>query len=453
MRATKLAAAVGHVTFLRLLPAFVRRSVESRPGLVRILDNIGWLFVDRVLRLVVGLAIGVWLARYLGPEQLGQLSYAIAFVGLFGAIASLGLNGIVVRDIVRDPDGARSTLGTAFVLSFLGGLIASALAFACITWLRPHDGLTRMFVVILAFGFLIKSTEVIKYWFDSQLMSRYPVWIEGGAFLSAGAVKIAMIVQEAPLIAFVWITLAEAALGAAGLVAIYVKRAVKVGPWRVRARRAKRLVKDSLPLALSGLAVMVYMRIDQIMLGDMLGAEAVGIYSASVRISEMCYFIPMAIATSLLPSTIEAKKNDETLYYRRLQKLFNLTVLTALAIALPTALFSSWIVQALYGEKFAPAGTILAIHAWGGVFVSLGVISSNWLLVENLQKLSFYRTLFGAAINVGLNCVLIPTYGIEGAAVATVLSYAAAALLFDLLNRKSRVLFIMKLRSLSFGAL
>lgn len=399
----------------------------------------------------VGLLVGVWLARYLGPEQFGQLNYAIAFVGLFGVIAGLGLNGIVVRDIVREPEAADTTLGTAFVLQVVASVIAVALIVGTIAWLRPDDTLTRAMVAILGLSLVFKSTEVVKYWFESQVQSRYTVWIENGAFAIMSGIKVAMILRQAPLMAFVWIALAEAVLIAIGLPIIYTTRGRALGAWKPRSARAKSLLRDSWPLILSGLAVMIYMRIDQIMLGQMLGAREVGNYAAAVSISEVWYFIPIVIASSVLPNTIETKTHSEKLYYQRLQTLFNMMVLASIAIAVPVTFFSDWIVVLLYGSDFRQAGGILTITIWAGLFVFLGVASSNWLLAENLQTISFYRTAIGALINVSLNYVLIPKYGAEGAAFATLVSYSFAAFFFDLLNKKTKRIFYMKLRALMLG--
>jgi PST family polysaccharide transporter len=186
------------------------------------------------------------------------------------------------------------------------------------------------------------------------------------------------------------------------------------------------------------------------MLGQILDDRAVGIYSAAVRISEVWYFIPMAIAASVFPAIIEAKKKSEEFYCQRLQKLYDLMVLVAVSIALPMTFLSGWIVTLLFGQAYAASGIVLAIHIWAGVFVFLGVASGKWFLVENLQKLAFYRTFWGMVINILLNVLLIPKYGVVGAAIATVISYSIAALWFDAFNKDTRAMFIMKIRSLTF---
>ena len=135
----------------------------------RILDDAAWLFADRIIRMGVGLVVGVWVARYLGPEQFGLLNYAMAIVAMFGAFAGLGLNGIIVRDLVKDPDCANITLGTAFSLQFISGLLVFGLAVAAINFTRPDDALSKLAVAILGFALVFRATDVVKYWFESRI--------------------------------------------------------------------------------------------------------------------------------------------------------------------------------------------------------------------------------------------------------------------------------------------
>ena len=201
------------------------------------------------------------------------------------------------------------------------------------------------------------------------------------------------------------------------------------------------------------MAVMVYMKIDQIMLGQMSGDEAVGIYSAAVRISEVWYFIPLVIVASVFPAILEAKKRNEAHYYARLQQLYDLMVLLSISVALPMSFLATPIVKLLFGEAYAPAGSVLAIHIWASVFVFLGVASSKWFLAENRQVLSLQRTVLGALANILLNAWLIPLYGTVGAAIATVVSYAIAAYFSDCLQAETRKAFLMKSSSLNIFSL
>ncbi len=433
---------------LRFLPTALRNKIEHRQDLLLILNNIGWLFFDKFIRMGVGLIVGIWLARYLGPEQFGILSYALAFVALFASIANLGLNSIVVRDLVQAPESADITMGTSFVLSVLGGFSAFCLSQLAINHARPDDELVKFIVVLLSLLMVFKATDVVRYWFESQVQSKYVVWMENGTFLVFAAIKIGLIIAEAPLMAFIWALFAESLLVSTGLIIVYALQGGQLRAWRARINRAKNLIKDSWPLILSGLAIMVYMRIDQIMLGQMLGDESVGIYSAAVKISEVWYFIPMTIVASVFPSIIEAKKQNESLYCDRLQKLYDILVLLALTVAILMTFLSDWVVTLLFGKAYLEAGIVLSVHIWAGIFVFLGVASGKWFLIEGLQRYSFYRTLLGAIVNIVANFFLISKHGIIGAAIATFFSQIIAAYIFDIICVKTRALFWMKTRAL-----
>lgn len=397
----------------------------------------------------VGLFVGVWVARYLGPEQFGLLNFATAFIGLFGGFANLGLHSIVIRDIVRNPDGMEETLGTAAILQFFGGLIAYGLILAAVSWLRPDDTLAKTIVAIFGSITLFKTSEVAVYWFESQVMSKYTVWVQNGVFLFFAGIKVGLILQNAPLLAFAWAMMAEALVVALLMLVMLSLRGPGLSRLSISLKRTKNLLTDSWPLLLAGIAVMVYMKIDQVMLGQMIGDETVGIYSAAVRVSEIWYFVPMAIVTSVFPSILEKKKQNEQQYYDMLQRLYDLMVWLAIFVALPMTFLSTAIVTLLFGDAYIQAGPVLAIHIWAAVFVFLGVASGKWFIAENRQILSLQRTMVGAIANVILNFFLIKKFGLLGAAIATVLAQFCAALLYDLAQKETRHMFIMKLSAIN----
>lgn len=430
-----------------LVPAFIRRRIEHRPNLLKIVDNIGWLFLDKLLRMGVGLLVGIWVARYLGPEQFGLLSYVAALIGLFGALASMGLQGIVVREIVRDPSCREDTLGTAAALQLLGGTIAYSLLLATVFYLRPEDQLAQLLAAILGAMVLLKASEVAGHWFESQVQSKYTVWIQNGAFLVFAGIKVALILAGASLLVFAWAMLAEALVVALALTLALHRLGPPLPSLRINRIRCLELLKAGWPLMLSGIAIMIYMKIDQIMIGQMLGNDAVGVYSAAVRISEIWYFIATAVAASVLPAILEAKKNNQDQYRHRLQRLFDLMTWLAVIVALPVTFFSAPLVTMLFGADYGEAGGVLAIHVWATVFVFLGVAGGNWFLAENKQLIGLQRTALGAVANILLNILLIPMLGVAGAAWSTLVSYALAAMLSDAMQRETRDMFVMKLKS------
>lgn len=417
-------------------------------GFHRYFFNTSWMFGEQILRMIAGLLVGIWVARYLGPGQFGVFSYALAFVAIFGGIAKLGLDGIIVRDLVQEPGKRDIYLGTAFWLKLVGAFITlSIVAFA--TLFTSNDYTTNLYIFIIAGGIIFQSFEVIDFYFQSKVLSKFVSLCKLTQLVLSSLLKIYFVLAGADLFWFVVVSLIDQAALAAALYIAY--RYQKHGGFYryFDIKTAKKLLRDSWPLIFSSLVIMIYMRIDQIMIKEMLGDREVGLYSAAVRLSEVWYFIPMIVTNSLFPAIVSAKKLSEGLYYERLQKLYTFMVWLAISIALPMTFLSDWLVTLLYGDAYKAAGQVLMIHIWAGVFVFLGIASGKWFLSEGLQKFAFYRTLSGAIINIILNFVLIPMYGLIGAAVATLIAQTLAAFVFDVFSKKTRMIFFMKLKTLN----
>jgi O-antigen/teichoic acid export membrane protein len=413
--------------WLRLLPKFLQRKIKSQDKLHKVINNIGWLFFDKLLRMGMGLVVGAWVARYLGPEQFGLLNFAIAFSALFSAIATLGLDGIVVRDIVRYPSSAKKILGTAFYLKLIGGFIMLFVTVIAISILQSDNSLCIWLVAITAMGSIFQAFDVIDFWFQSQVQSKYVVYAKNAAFLIMTIIKIILILLSAPLIAFAWAGLAEIAIGSIGLIIFYQLKGHRFSALKSRFAHAKRLLRDSWPLVFSGIVIMIYMRIDQIMIGQMVGVKEVGIYAVAVRIAEVWYFIPTAVVASVFPSIVEAKLVSEELFYARLQKLYDIMALMGYIVAIPVTFLSRYIVVFLFGTPYQAAGPMLALLIWAGLFTNLGVARSSFLTTMNWTRVHFFTVFLGCLINVILNYILIPIYGGMGAVIASCISYWFAA--------------------------
>ena len=420
--------------------------ITLNAGLKRYFANTSWLMGHRVLSMVVALFVGVYVARYLGPERFGLLSYAGSFVGLFTALATLGLDSIMVRELVKTPERRDEIVGTAFWLQE-GGAILMWIGIAAAVPFTHNDTQTNILIAIIALPVIFQAFNVIDFNYQAEVKSKYVVYIQVIQLVVSSITKLIFIWIAAPLVWFAWVFLLDAVVLAIGLTAIYLRTTGKVWYWKWRWQTAKELLRDSWPLMLSGMVISIYMKIDQVMIKEMLDAEQIGFYAAAVRLSEAWYFVPMTITSSVFPAIINAKKQSEELYYQRLQKLYGLMVWLAVAIALPTTFLAPWVIRVLYGEAFLPAAGVLSIHIWAGVFVFLGVASGRWFLCENMQKEAFYRTFLGAICNVVLNIIMIPKYGISGAALSTLISQSIASYFYDVLNHKSRGVFWMKTRS------
>ncbi|AVH63015.1 O-unit flippase [Nostoc sp. 'Peltigera membranacea cyanobiont' 213] len=420
----------------------------SRSGLRAIIANTGWLFADRILRMGASLVVGVWVARYLGVQQYGLFNYTLAFVSLFSPIFTLGLDDVVIRHIIRQSTNREEILGTTFWLKLLGGTASVLFAVSTMFFLGEHETLKISLVAILGMAGIFRATDTIDLWFQSQVQSKYSVIARNIAFLLNTVIKIVLILTKASLLAFAWVTLAEFAMSAIGLLIVYQVKGYSFWLWRWSLSTAKTLLKESLPLIFSGFAIMIFMRIDQVMLGQMIGNSEVGIYSAAVRVSEIWYFIPGAIVSSVAPSIYAAKEKSESLYYQRIGQLLSLMTCISLGIALPMTFLSEKIIIVMFGSGYAEAGPILSVHIWTSFFVFMGLATSPWFIAEGLNHVSLGKTLFGAMLNIILNLFLIPKYGGLGAASATIISQAAATFICNAFDSRTQKIFKIQVRSL-----
>lgn len=427
---------------------FADLTQKLSPNLRKIVGNTAWLFAERFLQMGLGLLVGVWVARYLGPTQFGLFNYAVAFVGLLTPLATLGLNHIVVRDLTRDPSCQAETLGTAFWLKFFGGFLTFFVSMGMVMLSNPQNDLTVWLVAIEATGRIFLCFEVIDFWFQSIVESKYTVISKNAAYVLINVVKIALIQIRAPLIAFSGALTLEKAMAALALVITYRLKKNFILAWRFSLTRAKELLQQSWPLILTSFIIGIYMRIDQVMLGQMNKSEELGLYSAAVKISEMWYFIPSALVQSVFPSIVQAKEISETLYYERIQKLLNFLTLVSYAVAIPITFLADPIMTILYGENYRASGSSLAVLIWTGLFVSAGLARTPWLITENLMKFAAATTAVGAGINVVLNFILIPSYGGLGAGIATLIAQMFAAYGSNAFYPKTRKFFIKQTQAI-----
>jgi PST family polysaccharide transporter len=422
--------------------------VVTKPGFQKAAANFGWLLAERAARLVLGVVVGFLVARHLGPESLGRLSYATALVTLAGSFASFGLDQVVRRDLLTAPDSAASLLAGSALIRFSAGLAAYAVVILLLllgVGLSEREG---QLLAIVGLTLLQPAGMVSDLWLQAHLKARYSVWAQTGALAAGAAVRLWLISTNASLAAFAWVVTLEAALAAAGITLLARRAGLRFGPGALRRETTRRLVAEGWPLMFAGVAVVVYMKIDEVMLRHMAGAAAVGIYSAATRLTEIWYFLPMALGSSLLPALLRARERGAAADAVRLQQYYDLNAAVAYGLSVPLALAAPWVVAAAYGPAFAESAPIVSVHIWSSVFVFLGVARGQWLVNEGLQRFYLGATLAGALLNIALNLVMIPRWGGLGAALATVIAQAAAAWLSSYVHPATRKTAGMQTRAL-----
>jgi O-antigen/teichoic acid export membrane protein len=415
--------------WLRYLPSLIRDPLEERAYLQRVISNTGWLIVERVLRMVVGFVVGIWIARHLGVEQYGLLNYASAIVGVLAILGTLGLDPMAVREMVRHPERRNAVLGTLVAARLASGMVLVLCATAAVALLRPGDGLAAMLVLIIAVAQLVVGFDAIDTWFQANMTSRQAAGARSASFLCATLLRVGLLLAGASVTAFAWALFVEALLFAVAMVAVYSRSGLSIMAWRPSAERARALLRDGWPLILASLFAAVSLRIDQVMLGQMVGLAEVGTYAVAVRVVEVLYVVPAAIAASVFPAIIKSKELGGALYPSRIQMLYDAMLWLALAIALPLCLLAPYIVRAFFGSAFDEAGPALRVLAWMPVWVFFAVVRQRWLYAENALLAGTAVEAAACLLNVALNLVLIPRYGAVGAAAASLSSGAVASVL------------------------
>lgn len=408
--------------WIAFLPTFARNMLSGRYELQAAIANTWWLSLDRLLRIGIGAVLTVWLARYLGPEGYGQLSYAIGFALILGPVASLGLPAILVRELVTHPGKRNQLIGSAFILRFIGGSFAYILAMIGIHYLRPGDTFTYVLVGVTAAAVLFQSSEVVDLWFQSQVLSRKPVLCKTIIFVLVSGIKLWLILVRADLMAFAWLFLAEFATSALALTILF---RVSYGPLPIIhnwSDSARRLLQDSLPMMIANTATMISTRFDIIMVREMSGVSGAGIYAAATVISDAANFLPVVIVASAFPATLRYRLIDKRSYLSSMVKLYRTLFCLAIAVVLPLFLFSEILIRFLYGAQYHQSHSVLAIHLWTCIPLFLSVATNHYLLSESLLKPLLFRAMLGAGANIMLNLLLIPRFGPKGAATAALCS-------------------------------
>ena len=384
--------------------------------------NTSWLFGEKIARIIITFFIGIFLVRFLGPNKFGIYSYALSFITLFSALSILGIEKIVVRDLINHPEKQNSILGTAFFLRIAGTAISLVLIFVLV-FLIGDSGITLIMIALMSTLIIFRSVQVIDYYFQAKVISKFSVYAQFGSLVVGSVIKIILILYNAPLIYFGISVGIENFVMAGILINNYRLQKLSLFDWKFDKNISKEILKESWPLIISSIAVTMYMKIDQVMIKHMLGEREVGFYAAAVQLCESWYFVPTVIAGSLFPAILSAKQTSIKLYESRTQKLIDLLTWMSIGIALPVTLFSELIIKILFGSEFAVSAPVLTVYIWAGVAAFIGVASSQYLIAEKLTKLTLYRTVPGLILNIILNLILIPSYGIVGSAYATLISY------------------------------
>lgn len=393
------------------------------------LNNTFWMLLEHLVRAVSGVLVVIYIARYLGAEEFGQLSYAIAILGVFLAVSRLGMDAILVRELSVENKKSNYLLGTGFWM-LLGAAVFSAVLMAILAFLADSPKV-KLLILIVSSALFFQVFFVIDYFFQSQLKAIYSSAAKSAALLLGALLKICVVFFDLGLIPLAVAYAADYAFMALFLLVAYLLRGQRLFFYFCDRRLILPLAKDAWTLTLSALAVVLYMRIDQLMIRNMLGDYSLGIYSAAAKIYEGWIMIPYVVSVSLLPVIVRLRSRSVDEYEKKVSQLYFVLCWGSIAGAASLLFIGDWLVTLLYGEAFRASADVLIVLMWASVFASMGFVSARCLTVEGMQKKIFQRTFAALILNVILNALLIPDLGVNGAAISTLVALLFANYVMD----------------------
>ena len=404
------------------------------------------LLSDNIIKLALNFVLSIFIARYFGPERFGQVNYVLAFIGILQVFVLFGFEGIVLKDIGLGLYPESRILGTVIKTRLLLAVIVFSIGLVIFYFYFDKSLLFIYF--ILGVQLFICSLHILKEWYQIKSLNKYTVIASQISFIIIFLLKITLILLSKDIIWYAYILTLGSLIEALLLLIFFKRQTKRVNIEKFNIPYVKHLFKASLPLLFQNFAIIIYMKIDQLMIGKMLSVYDLGLYSISVSISGIVYFIPMAVSNAVYPKIAQAKKDGKD-YEALLVKLGSVNIFICVLFAIVCTLFAPFIISNLYGEAYSVAGSVIQIHSWAGVFVAIGVSHGSFIIFNNMQKYSLIGTVFSAIINIIGNFICIPIWGINGAAFTVILSQFFAAYLFYCCIQDKRT-FVLRTKSLFF---
>jgi O-antigen/teichoic acid export membrane protein len=398
-------------------------------------SNTSWLFLEKGIRFFLIFFVGIYVSRFLGPEQFGKLSFALHFIILGLPLSSLGLDSIVIKELVNKEFTEREILGTSFFLKLVSSVFTYTFLVLIYRLFFNTDPVTEKMILVIAVASIFLSANIIEFYFRAKVKSKYTVFALTIAAIGASATRLYFVEKKFSVIYFSYTYLLEYSLLAISYFTVATLKKNFLWRWQISIQLGKKLVRESWPLILSGMLVTINITIDQVMLKKMMSDNAIGNYAAAVKITELWYVIPMLLSNSLLPLMNKTYNENYPLYIHRLKTIMFVFFWFFLTIGVVIAFYSKEIIFLIYGEQYVYAHEALQIHIYSCAIASLGMIYSQKFIFDKKTKMAFFGSFCGAASNILINLYFIPNYGIQGAAIATLISFAiptiAITLFFD----------------------
>ena len=387
----------------------------------KIASNALWIIIGKISQSILALVITMLTARYLGPSNYGLIAYAASIVTFVVPIMNLGMSNILVQELTNYPEEEGKIIGSSILMSFISSLACIAGITVYTFFVDANEPTTNIVVILYSVLLIFQAFELTQYWFQAKLLSKYMAISSLVAYALISAYKILLLVGGADVYFFAISNAMEYCLVAVFLLIVYKK----LGGQRLSFSKAtaKRMFNSSKHYIVSGLMVTIFAQTDRIMLKLMMNEAAVGYYSAAVACTGWTAFVFAAIIDSMRPSIFADKRVGNTEGYERgIARTYCIIIYLALFQSIAMTIFARLIISLLYGESYSPSVSALQIVVWYTTFSYMGAVRNVWILGESKQKYLWILNLGGAVVNIGLNALLIPIWGINGAAFASLIT-------------------------------
>lgn len=386
----------------------------------RVIKNTTWIVACKIVQMALNLVVSMLTARYLGPANYGLINYASSIVTFLIPVMQLGLRSTLVSEFVNSPEKEGKILGTAIALNLAGALGCMVGIFSLVSVAATGEPETVLVCTLYSVSLLFQALEIVQYWFQAKLLSKYPSLAMVVSYVVVSAYKIFLLVTGKSVYWFAVSHAIDYALISLVLLCVYGKKgSQKLG---FSFKLAGQMFRRSKYYIVSGLMVNVFMLTDRIMLKHMMGDEVTGYYSAAVVCAGMTSFVFNAIIDSARPGILEKSRKDESAFKNSVSSLFSIVIYLSLAQCVAITLLARPVVMILYGGDYVSSVGVLRLVVWYTSFSYLGTVRNIWILAKERQSILWGINLCGAASNVLLNLALIPLWGMNGAAAASIIS-------------------------------
>lgn len=422
----------------------IKKYLNSLP--LKGMANAPWMLGEQFVKMVSGILISIYIARYLGPEQYGVLSYVIAFVAVFYPIAQMGMSSILVRELLKFPENKKQILSSSFYLVLVSSIFVFVLVNTLSFFLNKSD-LVKFFIFVYSIGVLFKPFDIIDFSFQASFQVKFASKAKTLAIILMALVKLGLIYFECSLGYFILAYALDFLILALflGIIHFSKKEYNFFNKWDNEL--LKGLFSSAWPMMLASFSVVLYMKMDQLIINFILGNKELGLYSSSVRLYDGFLGFMLTLTMALLPTIIKLKAESSTKYRIGLTKLFSFVFWFNNIVALIVTIFREIIVNILYGKDYIESQYVLALIFWSAGLSSVGSVTARFFTAENMERKMFKRTILSLFINLILNFILIPIYGIEGSAIATILTLIVGNYLLDYFDKDLKVLVDIKNRA------